>query len=147
MKNTTRIAVSLAVGIVLAGLAAWLMGSLAAIAIPRPFFVAMKEHPVAASLLHTTLLVQLPAVLLAWVLGCVLFRALGRATFPLVLAASAPWLVHVVMGGIAYAAESDLPPAETLGFYFGASWLGILGVPIGLWLAARTGRHGIVPEA
>ena len=142
MTKLLGVCTALLVGILLAWLTMNLMGVMAAITIPHSFFVAMKGHPVATNVLHTTMLVQLPTVLLAILVGWLLFRALGQASLPLVLACSAPWLAYVAIDSVTYYLESDFPPATKLGLFFGwSTWLGILGVPLGLWLASKITQH------
>ena len=142
MRKPLDIAVALLVGILLAWLTMYLMGVMAAITIPHSFFVALKGHPIAVSLLHTTLLVQLPSVLLASLIGWLLFRALGQGNLSLVLACSAPWLVNVAMDSITYYTASESPFFAALGMYFGwNAWLGVLGVPLGLWLALKVSQR------
>jgi hypothetical protein len=148
MRLARNLLVALAVGLGLAWSAEFLMGVLAAIAIPRSFFEALRGHSTVAFLLHTTLLVQFPAAVLSFLVGILLFRLLGTSSLWLVLVCAAPWLVYVAVGSVQYYLGAQLPALVKLGFIF--SWQslpGLLAVPFGLWLAARaSGPTGSNPS-
>ena len=137
MRAFRQHAIACLAGFGIASAAVWLMGWLAAVPVPRGFFDALRGHPDLAFLLHTTLLVQVPAALLAFVVGVALFRVLGRASGTLLLVAVAPWLLEMALSLLTFLA-GDSAPSVSLGQLLGwRSLPGTLSVPAGLWLAAR----------
>jgi hypothetical protein len=123
--------IALLAGVVLAFLAAFAMGMLAAIPTPAALRLDATAHPVLAFLVSLTLLVHVPAAILAFVGGWLLFRLLGQPSLLLVLVCAAPWLA---MNGFL---TTEFPSTDSLTvFSHWFVWPGILAVPVGLWLAS-----------
>jgi hypothetical protein len=138
MDRRLTYSIVLLAGIVLAFLAAIAMGLLAAIPTPPALRLDATAHPVLAFLVSMTLLVDVPAAILAFVAGWLLFRALGRSSLLLVLICAAPWLAANVLF------TTQFPPTDRLHtllhWYL---WPGILAIPVGLWLASiAVGKKG-----
>ncbi|MCU6432547.1 hypothetical protein LPB67_01980 [Undibacterium sp. Jales W-56] len=142
INNRRSIVIAFLVGIPLAWLSIVLMGILAAIPISGLLLELLRGHPAFAFLVHTTLLIHIPAILLAVAIGWVLFRELRHASLPLVLACSTPWLAYRVIDELNYYFTADLSSSVKLGFMFAwYAWPGLLAVPIGLWCAAKFAAH------
>jgi hypothetical protein len=126
----------LVVGAALAWFVTLLMGWLAAIAIPRAFFVALKGHDILTFVLHTTLLVQFPVAVVSFIVGLLLFRSLHAPSLILVAICASPWLAFNAIWYANYYATADFAPLVKLGFLFNWQSLpGLLGLPLALWLA------------
>lgn len=129
---------ALLVGVLLAGLIYKVSGRLYALRMPSQFFALLSGHAEFAHFIRITLLVHGAAALLALAVGWGLFRLLRRHSFLLVAAASVPWLVYRAWNASLYFSESALPVLQKLGWIL--NWHtspGLLGLPVGLWLAAR----------
>jgi hypothetical protein len=128
--------IALVAGVVLAFLAATAMGFLAAIPTPAALRLDATAQPALAFLVSMTLLVHLPAAILAFAAGWLLFRALGQSSWILVLICAAPWLAAN------FFLTTQFPPMDRLHtllhWYL---WPGILAVPVGLWLASIAVGH------
>ena len=118
MKHQRHLAVAFLVGVVLAGLAIYLMGILAAIAIPRSLLEVLKGHPVLAMFVHTTLLIHIPAASLAVFSGWLLFRWLKQSSLLLVVVCAFPWLLFCVVESLNYYLTAEFSPLAKLGYLF-----------------------------
>lgn len=130
--------VTLLVGVLLAGLVYKVSGRLYALKMPARFFSLFGGHAELAHFVRITLLVHTAAALVALGVGWGLFRVLRRHSMLLVAIASAPWLVYRAWNASLYFSESVLPLLQKIGWIL--NWHtspGLLGLPIGLWLAAR----------
>jgi hypothetical protein len=140
--------VAFTVGAVLVVAVTALMGWLAAIPVPSSLLQPFKGHGAVAFLVHTTLLVQVPATVLSFAVGLGMFRVLGNSSMRLVLACSLPWLAYMAVMSGQYFASVELPALVKLGYLF--SWQSLLGlftVPVGVWLASLlSGRDGSNPS-
>lgn len=126
----------LAVGAALAWFVTFLTGWLAAIALPRAFFVALKGHDILTFVIHTTLLVQFPAAVVSFIVGLLLFRSLHTPSPFLGAICASPWLAFVAISDVHYYAIAEFAPLVKLGLLFSWQTLpGLFGLPLGLWLA------------
>jgi ABC-type glycerol-3-phosphate transport system permease component len=92
MPQLRNYLVAVLVGGILAWAAVMAMGTLAAIPISPAFLAAQRNSPVLVFTLTTTLLVQVPAILLSSLVGWSFFRLTRRATIGLVVALAFPWI-------------------------------------------------------
>jgi hypothetical protein len=138
MSNRRNLLVAFLVGCLLAWLTTYAMGVLAAIPVSGSLLHLIKGYPRLAFLLHTTLLVHVPAISLVALVGWVLFRALSRASLALVIIGSVPWLAYTAALSLDYYLTADWRPLVKVGYFFSwYAWPGLLAVPLGLYVAYR----------
>ncbi|MCV2370052.1 hypothetical protein [Roseateles oligotrophus] len=121
------------VGAMLAWLVVMAMGVLAAIPISPAFLAAQRNSPVLVHVLTTTLLVQVPGILLSSLVGWSFFRLTRRATIGLVAVIAFPWIGLVLLWSWPLISSADLAVIEKLGNLL--SWRaapGTLSIPLGL---------------
>lgn len=133
-------------GIGLTAASVYLAGVIAALPIPRMSERLRHDH-VAALMVTVDLLGALPLTLLAWVVGRLLFRALGGSSHQLWIAVGLPWLLYACVGVLEYIRSSGYEVGGALSVMltplFLTGWvISFLCVPVGLWWASRhRGSH------
>lgn len=137
----SNFAIALLTGICLTGASVYLAGVIAAIPIPKLPQHIFRDH---LGVVRATieLMGALPLTFTAWVVGRLLFRALGDSSRQLWIAVGLPWLACQGAAIAQYAYSSGYQTSRALSIILGpqflAGWaISVLSVPAGLWLASR----------
>jgi len=136
MTQRSRLAAALALGVLLAALAAVSGPFLNAPALARWTIQTQDENPVRAALAIIAIR-HLPMFLLAVAAGNIIFRVLRNTSPAVTAAAAAPWLLYVLVTGsmdAVAAGEEALSWVTYQPAYF--IWPHFVALPVGL-LAAR----------
>jgi len=136
MYTVRNYLLALLIGVALWWTAVTAMGTLAAIQVPREFFAAFKTEPSLAAFLSHTLLVQVPAILLAGLVAWCFFRLISQASVGIALTLAMPWFLSLALFSWPTTADGGPSWIERLTFHL--SWQalpGALCVPLGVALA------------
>jgi hypothetical protein len=144
MKRSTSYLLALAVGVLLAIVATYLAGFVAAVPIQRVSAHFRHDHH-QLFLLLLDIVGAVPLGILAWIVGRILFDVIGASSPLLWIVAALPWAVFVVAGAVDYIRSSGYSFRSALSVILG--WpslpgllIGVLPIPVGLWCASRAGH-------